>query len=312
MTPTKAQSTLIGNLEVHVLPEVAHTYVDVGFLFNSLTPDEMRPHLDWLDDRFLKIDEQKLGFAFQAYVIRSGRQTILVDSCNGNHKHRPTAMWQHDLRSHAFLSNLAALGLTPEDIDLVVCTHLHCDHVGWNTRLIDGKWRPTFPNAKYLFGQREFDYFAQRNSEGPEAPVNHGAFEDSVLPIVDAGLSLLVDDHHVVAQEVGDRIFLSPSPGHSFGHVCVHAKSSGAEAIVCGDVLHHPIQAQMPDMPMRTDFDATQAAASRRRLLETCESTGALLLAGHIPFWSVGRVHERGSEFEIRPSLRHDPGRELG
>ena len=301
MSDLGAKSTSIGQLEIHVLPEVAHTYVDVEFLFSTLADEEMRRQQTWLDERFLNVAQRKLGFAFQAYVIRTGRQTILVDSCNGNHKQRPTALWQHDLRSHAFLTNLAALGLSPEDIDVVVCTHLHCDHVGWNTRLVDGKWRPTFPNATYLFGRREFEHFDARHRERPDVPVNHGAFEDSVLPILDAGLSRLVDDRHLVAQEVDDQVFLSPSHGHSIGHVCVHAKSKDAEAIVCGDVLHHPIQAQLPDLPMRADFDAPQAAASRRQLLETCNATGALLLAGHIPFWCIARVVERSEAFEIRP-----------
>jgi glyoxylase-like metal-dependent hydrolase (beta-lactamase superfamily II) len=289
----------IGRLRVDLLSEVAHRMMPVSFLFNDLTPDDMRRNADWLGPDYLDPDGWQLGLAFQAYVIRTPGPTILVDSCNGNHKQRPTAPWQHDFRASTFMDNLAALDLRPEDIDIVLCTHLHCDHVGWNTRLEKGRWVPTFPNARYIFNRAEFDFYNDKlKTDGPLA-VNHGAFVDSVLPVVEAGLVDYVEDHSPVITGAGGDIFLSAAPGHSFGHVCVHARAGDEEAIVCGDVLHHPIQCDMPNLKMRADLDPDLAIRTRNALLSSCADSGALLLAGHVPFMSIGRVSRLDNRFRL-------------
>jgi glyoxylase-like metal-dependent hydrolase (beta-lactamase superfamily II) len=293
------RSLALGAMTIDLLPEIEHRMMPVSFLFNALTREQMEANASWLDGRFLDPASMTLGLAFQSYVIRTESLTILVDSCNGNHKQRPTAAWQHDLRSNAFLDNLGHLGLRCEDVDIVVCTHLHCDHVGWNTRLDNGRWVPTFPNARYLFGRKEFDHCLGRLEREGAAVVNHGAFADSVLPVVDAGLAHFVEDGHLVVPGAEGEIALIPAPGHSFGHCCVRARAGGEEALVCGDALHHPIQLDLPDLKMRADLDPDLAVTTRRRLLETCAETGSWLLAGHIPFKSISRVRRFEDRFRL-------------
>lgn len=286
----------IGPLRVDLVPEIRYRLMPREFLFPTLQRDDVARNADWLDPRMVHPETLAVGMAFQAYVIRVRGQNILVDSCNGNHKKRPHAPWQHDLRSHNFMTSLAALGLRPEDIHIVLCTHLHTDHVGWNTRLVDGKWVPTFPNARYVMNRAEYDHFAALiGTEG----TRYAHMEDSVLPVVDAGQADFVSDTAKVVTEIGEEVFLSPSPGHSPGHVCIHARAKGAEAVICGDAIHHAIQLDMPDMVMRADNDPAMAARSRRRVMEHCAGTGALLCAGHIPFWSIGHVSEAGDVFRL-------------
>lgn len=292
------KSLQIGELRIDVLSETEHCYMPVSFLFNDLTREDMARNSDWLSGAFLDPSGWQIGIAFQAYVIRTGGLTILVDSCNGNHKQRPTALWQDNLRSTAFLDNLSGLGLQPEDIDIVLCTHLHCDHVGWNTRLENGRWIPTFPNARHIFNRNEYDhYFARFEKEGNS--VNHGAFADSVLPVVEAGMADFVAENHPVLSGTGGEVSLSPSPGHSYGHVCIHAKAGNEEALVVGDALHHPIQLDMPELKMRADLNPEQAIETRQRLMAHCADQGAWLLAGHIPHHSIAQLVRHEDRFRL-------------
>lgn len=288
----------IGAIRIDLVPEVRHRLMPKGFLFPDLTHADAERNADWLGPRHLHPETLAVGLAFQAYLIRARGQNILVDTCNGNHKQRPHAPWQHDMRSHAFLTSLAALGLRPEDIHIVLCTHLHTDHVGWNTRLVNGQWVPTFPNARYVMNEVELRYF--EGLVGTEG-TRFAHIADSVLPVIEAGQAELVSDTAQVLTEIGEEIFLSPSPGHSPGHMCVHAKAGGGEAVIAGDAIHHPIQLDMPDLVMRADHDPAMAAASRRRIMEHCAGAGALLCAGHIPDWSISRVHEGGQAFRLAP-----------
>ncbi|MDF1855033.1 MBL fold metallo-hydrolase [Pseudooceanicola sp.] len=292
-------SLRIGTLRIDLVTEIRHRMMPLGFLFNDLTRAEAERNFDWLGPEFIDRESLDVGMAFQAFVIRAHGRTILVDTCNGNHKQRPTAPWQHDLRAHDFMRSLAGLGLAPGDIDMVLCTHLHCDHVGWNTRLVDGRWVPTFPNARYVMNRAEYDHYAARFATEESTAVNHGAFEDSVLPVVNAGLADFVDADHRVLHEIEEEVFLRPSPGHSFGHCCIYARAGQAEAIVTGDLVHHPIQFDLPDLHMRADLDPDLAVQSRRRVMEYCAGSGAFLLAGHIPFWSMAQVEAKGSAFRL-------------
>lgn len=293
------RSLQLSRMTIDLLPEIEHRMMPVSFLFNDLTREQMEANASWLDGRFLDPAAMMLGLAFQAYVIRTEDLTILVDSCNGNHKQRPTASWQHDLRSSAFLDNLGRLGLRCDDIDIVVCTHLHCDHVGWNTRLENGRWIPTFPKARYLFGRKEYDHFLSRYEREGSAAVNHGAFADSVLPVVEAGLAHFVDEGYVVVPGAAAEVSLMAAPGHSFGHCCVRARAGGQEAIICGDALHHPIQLALPELKMRADLDPDLAIATRRRILAHCADTSAWLLAGHIPFHAIAQLRRCDDQFRL-------------
>lgn len=290
----------LGRAVIHPLSEVESTQVDIPFLFNDLTIEDLRRNREWLDADIIDVENGKLGFSFRAYLVKLGGLNILVDACNGNHKNRPTARWQHGFDRPDFLDALNAAGVRPEDVNCVVCTHLHCDHVGWLTRLENGQWKPTFPNAIHCFSGREFEFFRKRYDEMPSTAVNHGSFEDSVLPVVETGRYCLVKSDEVLIETLEGRVRLMPSPGHSIDHLSVVIESEGQEAVVCGDAMHHPIQLDMPNIAMRADYDVDQARRSRIELLEYCASTGAWLLAGHFCKYPCIQVERRGDVYRIK------------
>lgn len=178
------------------------------------------------------------------------------------------------------------MGVAPEDVDFVMCTHLHVDHVGWNTRLIDGRWVPTFPNARYLFGRRELEHWQSVAAAVPEAPVNHGSYQDSVLPVVEAGQAVLVDDGHTL----DDGIWVEDAPGHTPGNTMVRLKSADANAVLTGDTIQHPLQLARPDWSSAFCDDPAQSRESRTRLIEGAADTDTLVLTGHFPDPVAGRI----------------------
>ena len=223
----------------------------------------------------------------QSYVVRTPHHTILVDTCVGNHKTLPNPTWAMR-RSGQYMTGLAALGLTVESIDYVLCTHLHFDHVGWNTRLLDGHWVPTFPNARYIFQAAELEHWTTRS----EIP---GCVTESVLPIVAAGQAELVGPDH----GIGDHIRFDPTPGHTHHHVAIRVGPTRPHAVLTGDVLHSPLQLRLPDLSMRADSDPAQAAATRRRFLECWCDTPTLLCTTHFPLPSTGHVTPSGKGFKL-------------
>lgn len=247
----------------------------------------------WLRPAFLTGDDLVV-MSFHSFVIRTARLTILVDACVGNDKERPLRPNWHRRSSGDFLDRLAALGLSPADIDVVMCTHLHADHVGWNTVLHDGRWIPTFPNARYLFARDEYEFWERSHRLAVEAgidPVNHGSFADSVLPVVAAGRAELVGDGH----EVCAGLRIESSPGHTPGNSVISVRGGGQRALLTGDVIHTPVQVAVPQWSSRFCEDPAQSADSRQRLLErTCDS-GTLLLAAHFPSPTAGLIESGGN-----------------
>ena len=225
-----------------------------------------------------------IRLSVQSYVLRSGGLNILVDSCNGNDKAR-SVPFAHMLQT-PYLALLAAEGLRPEDISVVLCTHLHGDHVGWNTRLENGRWIPTFPNARYVFTRRDYEFFSTQTTEA----LHREAYEDSILPIVEAGLADLVEPDHIVQREIEDGVWLEDAHGHSPGCVTVHARSGGDRAIFSGDVFHHPVQLVRPSMPFFADEDRAAATAARLKLLQAHADTDSVFFPAHFPGRSAGRV----------------------
>jgi glyoxylase-like metal-dependent hydrolase (beta-lactamase superfamily II) len=226
----------------------------------------------------------RMRISVHSFVLRVDGRNILVDTCCGNDKKRslPPVNMQH----YPYLENLARAGLRPEDIDLVMCTHLHFDHVGWNTQLKDGSWVPTFPRARYLFGRKDFEFFSRQRHEA----LHREAFDDSVAPILDAGLADLVDPDSRVHREIGDGIWLEDATGHSPGNLCVIAECDGSRAIFSGDCFHHPVQVVRPDAVFFTDENPAQAIATRRRLFEQYANTEVLFFPGHFAGPTAGRV----------------------
>jgi len=188
------------------------------------------------------------------------------------------------------MGGLKAAGVGPEDIDFVMCTHLHADHVGWNTRLDNGRWVPTFPNARYLFSQKEYDYWAEEHKK-----TAIDAFGDSVLPVVEAKKADFVTSEHAL----DDHIRLSPTPGHTPDHFAVCLGRRGEAAVMTGDLIHSPLQARYPDLVMRVDYDREQASNTRRRFLERYCDTSTLCCTMHFPSPSVGHVKRWGDGFRL-------------
>ncbi|HEY0940015.1 MAG TPA: MBL fold metallo-hydrolase [Steroidobacter sp.] len=224
----------------------------------------------WLCPDFAE-EDGSIKLHFQAFIIEARGLRILVDPCIGNDK--PRSHPALSMLNNPFLERLAAAGYPRESIDYVLCTHLHVDHCGWNTMLVDGKWLPTFPNAQYLFAKDEYQHL-QVDDHGDARAV----LEDSVKPIVDAGLARFVDPDHVIVDEVR----LQPTPGHTPGHCSVVVSSQGQEAVITGDVLHHPVQVAIPHVGDNFCWDQQLATSARRRLLEQVSNRKALLLGSHV------------------------------
>ena len=282
----------VGGIEWHRIIESEEPDFDVFFLLPDATEETLAPHRAWLEPRFLDPATGRLVMAMQSYVLRTRHRAILVDACVGNHKERRFhAPWAHRT-STRYLDNLAAIGLAPEDIDFVMCTHLHADHVGWNTRLLDGRWVPTFPNARYLFARTEYEHWIEVNEGGKK--YSDGCIDDSVLPVVEAGLAEIVADDY----EFDDEISFALSPGHTPGHVAIGLASRGERAVLSGDICHTPLQCREPGWSAVGCSDRAQSAATRRAFLERHCDTDTLVMTAHFPSPSVGFVRARGEAFD--------------
>src|SRR6266487_429609 len=198
------------DITVYPVVEQQGPFFDVLEFFPTLTKELLEENRSWLEPTFIDPVSGRLVLCVQSFVIRTPRHNILIDSCVGNHKPRPARPFWNMMNSDRFERGLAAAGLTVDDIDYVMCTHLHVDHVGWNTRLENGRWVPTFPNAKYVFAKNEFDYWTGQHAKTPVPP-----FNDSVLPIVEAKQADIVRDGY----EIGDHVRTLPTAGHTPGHV---------------------------------------------------------------------------------------------
>ncbi len=240
----------------------------------------MPPHFATADGRLIA--------SIHAFVVESRGKTIVVDTCVGNDKRRATAMW-NELQG-PFLDDLARAGFAPGQVDVVLCTHMHTDHVGWNTRLVDGRWQPTFATARYLFGAAEYAHW-QAAGDDDERQV----IADSVQPVVDAGLADWVPSDHAVTAEVR----LEPTPGHTPGHISVRIRSAGAEAVITGDLMHHPIQCCAPEVGSRFDVDPRAGEETRLRFLRDQAERGVLVLGPHVPPPTAGWVVPAGSAWRF-------------
>ncbi|MEM7250201.1 MAG: MBL fold metallo-hydrolase [Pseudomonadota bacterium] len=281
----------IGNLRIARVQELIQPFGRFDF-FPDSTEEDWAPHRDWLiAEGALTPNGEDIVLPMQSYVVRTTHHTVLIDTCIGNHKDRPARPNWHQKTDNTWMSNLAAHGLSPADIDIVMCTHLHHDHVGWNTQLIDGRWVPTFPNARYLMSGMELDVF-----QTTPHPASEASLGDSVLPIVESGQADLVSSDHVV----DDEIWLEPTPGHSPDHFAVRLESRGVRAVIGGDLMHSPIQCLYPDWRPRPDFDPSQAAATRRDFMARHHELGSLVCMMHFPLPSAGQFArvEHGFRFD--------------
>lgn len=262
--------------------------------FPDATPEVLEEHAGWLKPRYQDPETGYLNFCFQSYILRTAHHTILVDSCIGNDKERPNRPGWHK-RQGSFLADLADIGVRPEDIDFVLCTHLHADHIGWNTRLENGRWVPTFPNARYVMAKREYGFWEERYQNDPGAP-RQIAFADSVLPVVEAGKAEFVDGDH----QIEDAVWLEPAPGHTPGNVVINVRSGDDGAVLLGDSIHHPIQLKRPDWSCLACEDKAQSAITRRGLIERYADTDTIMAPAHFVAPSPCRFVTEGDAFGFR------------
>ncbi len=262
-------------------------------MFPAFDPVIGHRHLKEMDPVVFDAKSGMLIITYQTFVVRTPKHTILIDTCTGEDKGYPAPM---DFPKKPWLDGFKALGLTFDAIDYVFCTHLHVDHTGWNTRLENGRWVPTFPNAKYIFHKREYEFWEQHASAPTQAAHSPAIWRQNCLPIVDAGRAVLVDENY----SLDDTIYLSPTPGHSPHHCCVHIRSRGQEAIVSGDMMHHALQCREPDWSTIFCFDKAQAAQSRRSFLTKYAGTGTLVMPIHFPAPTAGRIEADGPRFHYR------------
>ena len=285
----------LGNVTIDRIVELEGLGYEPTFFFPDATMEGFAGEMDWLAPHFWDVAANSYIRSIQSYLVRTEHHTVLVDACVGNGKARPSTPAWDGLKS-SWLDQLNGAGVEPADIDYVLCTHLHADHVGWNTRLVDGRWVPTFPNAKYIIHEREFRHW-EVDGDGMEGPGSaDSCFEDSVLPVVAANQVELVGNDFAI----DDRFTLDPTPGHSPGHVCIEVNATGGHAVMSGDALHHPIQVAYPEWNSRFCMDAVAARTTRKAFVERHADTASLILAAHFPAPTVGRIVGNGARCKFQ------------
>ena len=266
-------------------------------VFDALTQEQVR-EVGWLQPHYATPDGA-LNVSIHAYLVESKGVRTIVDTCAGNDKPRHIPFF--NMASNPFLERLAEAGFKPEDIDYVLCTHLHVDHVGWNTRWNGQAWVPTFPNARYLFGRLEWAHWeseiAQAATCEEEAEI-HAIMEDSVQPIISAGLHELVETDH----RITDEVQLFPTPGHTPGHVSVAINSGGQAAVITGDIMHHPIQMANASVQASFDSDKEAAEATRRAFLRDHGDRDIFILGSHFARPCGGWIVRDGAAWRLVPS----------
>ncbi|EDX77348.1 metallo-beta-lactamase superfamily, putative [Coleofasciculus chthonoplastes PCC 7420] len=263
----------IGNVSITPVIELDLS-VDESFSLPDATPENLAPDFDWLQPHFVEPDG-KLKFRVQALLVESSGHKIIIDTCVGNDKQRSEPVFNQ--LNQPFIEDIAKSGFQREQVDIVVCTHLHYDHIGWNTMNVNGEWIPTFPNARYLITQPEFDYCRNQKDDFWAK-----AFGDSVAPIFAAGLVDLVDSNYQITPELQ----LIPTPGHTPGHSSVAISSQGQNVMITGDIMHHPCQCMHPEWECVADTFPQQAETTRREFLNHVSDTDILVIGTH---WSAAK-----------------------
>jgi glyoxylase-like metal-dependent hydrolase (beta-lactamase superfamily II) len=287
------KNVIVGDITVKPVVEDPRSFFDPTTFFPDLTREIVEAERSWMEPHFYDPDSGNLVLNVQGFVFEAGGRVILMDTCVGNHKQgRNNPGWNGG--NWPWLENLQVAGYAPEDIDVVLCTHLHVDHAGWHSRLENGVWVPTFPNAEYLSARDEMAALEHKRVHG--SPQYAHLYVDSILPVIKAGQSVLVDSTHKVA----DGVQLEPSPGHTPGHVSIRLNSKGAEAVAIGDMMHHPIQALYPQWNSRVCEDAELARRTRREFLQSSAGKDVTVLPGH---FMAGRVKEHGEAFRFEFDL---------
>ena len=274
----------VGKVKITKIVEL-ETTGSTRFILPLASNEEIRKS-PWLIPHFAT-EEGRLKMSIHSLVVETPTRRIVVDTGLGNDKQgRNVPTWNN--RKTPFLDTMHEAGFAPDSIDTVICTHLHVDHVGWNTQLVGGQWVPTFAKARYVFGKTEFDHWSKENAKAEVAP-----FVDSVLPVVEAKRAEIVTNDY----SVGDHIRILPTPGHTPGHVAFTLGRTKDEAVFAGDLIHTPLQLRYPELSPKFDIDPKQAATTRRSFLERYCDTDTLCCTAHFPSPSAGKIRRRGNGF---------------
>jgi len=280
----------IGDVEVARIVEVNAWEDDITMLLPDATPEFVQ-QFKWLQPHFATPDG-KMILSFQAFVLRSRGKTFMIDTCIGNDRQREFDVFTNMQTS--FIQDLRTAGYPPEAISGVLCTHLHFDHVGWNTQNVDGKWVPTFPQARYYFGREEWAHWQHLRDTGGYHHVDH--LVDSIDPVIDAGLVDFIDPDF----QLTDEVSLIPTPGHTPGHVSVLIRSGGQQAVITGDMMHHPIQLAVPATHGRFDMDAAAGAQTRVDFIDRFANTPTLVIGSHFSDPSAGHIVSDGTSWKLQ------------
>lgn len=281
----------LGDLKLRRAVESILT-ADVNLFFPDQPRELWAPHLSWMCPDALDQHAWKLHLPMQSYIVQTPHHNILIDTCVGSGKRLPRSPHWEGADHSTYTRALNAHGLTFEDIDFVMCTHLHTDHCGWNTMKRDGSWVPTFPKARYIFSKVEYEFLDSNRNE---------IYEQNVKPIVERGLADLVSGHF----DLNEHVSVEPMPGHTPGHFCVNIRSRHEHAVVTGDLVHSPIQCVYPEWHNSYDWNKEQGAASRRAFMERYAETDSLICTIHFPLPSAGKLRREGSSFRFQPD-EHD------
>jgi len=278
----------VGEFEVSSIIEREGPIRPPAVMFPTSDPATAARHLREMPSITWSPTSGILFNTYQTFVLRRRSQVILIDTCVGENKARPP---HFNYPKQPWRDGFAAQGLTFDGIDIVINTHLHVDHCGWNTVLVNGRWVPTFPRAQYFIGRREYEFWEQQTQKGWELPGR--IWTDSALPVVAAGCGKLVD----ADAELEEGIRLIPTPGHTPGHFCVSVQSRGEQAIFIGDLMHHPLQCREPDWSSCFCVDPQHAAQTRRRFFEQVADTSAIIVPEHFPYPTAGRILRDGEAY---------------
>lgn len=265
-------------LSIKTVVEIDRFALPLKFLFPDAELEKLRPFETYLAPHHIDYEAETVLLAIQSMLLRRGNKNILIDTCVGACKERPARPEWHQLSAKAYLGSLAAHGLTPDDIDIVFCTHLHADHMGWNTRLENGQWVPTFKNARYLVSETELDFWLAREAAAPGA-ANHGAFADSVLPVLEAGLIDRVSDGF----SLGSGMSLINLPGHTVGQMGLEiARPGHPNVALVGDAIHSVAQVFFPEWSSPFCSHPDQGHKTRLNLIERSQQDGLIIVPSHI------------------------------
>jgi glyoxylase-like metal-dependent hydrolase (beta-lactamase superfamily II) len=279
----------VGDVEVARIVEVNAFEDNISMLLPDATPEFVQ-QFGWLRPHFATPDGRMI-LSFQAFVLRSRGKSVMIDTCIGADRKREFDVFCN--LQTTFLEDLRAAGFPPEEVSAVLCTHLHFDHVGWNTRLVGGKWVPTFPQARYLFGRREWQHWQHLRDTGGYHHMDH--LVDSIDPVMQAGLVEFIDPDY----QVTDEVSLIPTPGHTPGHVSVLIRSRGAQAVITGDLMHHPIQLAVPATHGNFDMDKEQGARTRVAFVDRFANTPALIIGSHFSDPTAGHIVSDGKAWKL-------------